>query len=79
MKVVGLDGRLLEKTGSGTPSTKLAYDTSSITLGGGMAADVLIDTTGLAPGTYFIYTTNLNYLANDQDDFGGMMTEFVVQ
>jgi FtsP/CotA-like multicopper oxidase with cupredoxin domain len=78
MKVVGIDGRLLEKSGSGAPSEKLYYDTSSVTIGGGMAADVLIDTTGVAPGTYFIYTTNLNYLANDGDDYGGMMTEFVV-
>ena len=79
MKVVGIDGRLLEKQGSGTPSQKLYYDTSSVTIGGGMAADVLIDTAGLAPGTYFLYTTNLNYLANDAEDYGGMMTEFVIQ
>ncbi len=80
MKVVGLDGRLLRSTPyGGGAGQNLAYDTSSITLGGGMAADVLIDTTGVAPGTYFIYTTNLNYLANDAEDYGGMMTEFVVQ
>jgi hypothetical protein len=33
--------------------------------------------TGLA-GTYLLYTTNLNYLSNDGEDFGGMMTEIVV-
>jgi hypothetical protein len=33
----------------------------------------------VAPGRYFFYTTNLNYLSNDQQDFGGMMTEIVVQ
>jgi hypothetical protein len=80
MKVVGLDGRLLRSTptGGGAPRN-LSYDTSSITLGGGMAADVLLDTTGIPAGTYFLYTTNLNYLANDQDDYGGMMTTVVVQ
>ena len=44
-----------------------------------MATDVLIDTAGVAPGTYFLYTTNLNYLANDKEDYGGMMTTVVVQ
>ena len=32
----------------------------------------------MAPGTYFLYTTNLNYLSNDDQDFGGMMTEIVI-
>lgn len=80
MRVVGIDGRLLRSTpaGGGT-GQNLAYDTSSVTVGGGMATDVLIDTTGVPPGTYFLYTTNLNYLANDAEDYGGMMTEIVVQ
>ena len=25
--------------------------------------------------TYFLYSTNLNFLSNDTEDFGGMMTE----
>lgn len=79
MRVVGLDGRLLRSTPSSGSGQNLAYDTASVTIGGGMAADVLIDTAGVPPGTYFLYTTNLNYLANDQDDYGGMMTEVVVQ
>jgi len=29
----------------------------------------------VAAGTYYLYTTNLNYLSNNQQDFGGMMTE----
>lgn len=53
----------------------LYYNTASVTLGGGESADVIIDTTGIPAGTYFLYTTNLNYLSNDQEDFGGMMTE----
>jgi hypothetical protein len=49
-----------------------------VTLGGGESADVLLDTTGIPAGTYFLYTTNLNDLSNDKEDFGGMMTEIVI-
>jgi len=31
-----------------------------------------------AAGTYFLYTTNLHQLANDAENFGGMMTEIQV-
>ena len=48
-----------------------------MTLGGGESVDVILDTTGLA-GTYLLYTTNLNFLSNDAEDFGGMMTEITV-
>jgi hypothetical protein len=54
------------------------YDTASVTLGGGEAVDVMVDTTGAAPGRYFLYTTNLNFLSNNTEDFGGMMTEIVI-
>jgi FtsP/CotA-like multicopper oxidase with cupredoxin domain len=71
MKVVGQGGRLLR----GPDGKNLAYDTSSVTLGGGESVDVIIDTAGATPGRYFLYTTNLNYLSNNAEDFGGMMTE----
>jgi FtsP/CotA-like multicopper oxidase with cupredoxin domain len=71
MKVVGSGARILRGPGG----TDLYYDTASVTLGGGEAADVLVDTTGITPGTYFLYTTNLNYLSNGAEDHGGMMTE----
>jgi len=71
MKVVGSGAHILRGPGG----TDLYYDTSSVTLGGGEAADVIIDTAGVAPGTYFLYTTNLNYLSNNTEDYGGMMTE----
>jgi len=71
MRVVGKDARLLR----GPDGKNLAYVTNSVTLGGGETADVILDTTGMAPGTYFLYTTNLNYLSNNTEDFGGMMTE----
>lgn len=71
MKVVGMGSHILRGPG-GTP---LYYETNSVTVGSGEAMEVLVDTTGVAPGTYFLYTTNLNYLSNDVEDFGGMMTE----
>jgi hypothetical protein len=74
MKVVGQGGRLLR----GPDGKSLSYDTGSVTLGGGESADVIIDTTGVAPGRYFLYTTNLNFLSNNAEDFGGMMTEIVI-
>lgn len=74
MKVVGTGARILRGGGENT-GLDMYYDTSSVTLGGGESVDVIIDTTGVSPGTYFLYTTNLNYLSNNDEDFGGMMTE----
>lgn len=74
MKVVGTGAHIL-RGASGTPTY---YTTNSVTLGGGESVDVLIDTTNVPAGTYFLYTTNLNFLSNNTEDFGGMMTEIVI-
>jgi len=74
MRVVGKDARLLR----GPTGQDLTYETTSITLGGGESADAILDTTGLAPGKYFVYDSRLNHLNNDQEDYGGMMTEIVL-
>jgi FtsP/CotA-like multicopper oxidase with cupredoxin domain len=74
MKVVGVNARLYR----GPTGKNLYYDTNSVTLGGGEAVDVIVDTAGVPAGTYFLYTTNLNYLSNNEEDFGGMMTEIVI-
>ena len=74
MKVVGTGAHILRGPGG----TNLYYDTNSVTLGGGEAVDVLIDTTGIAAGTYLLYSTNLEALSNGAEDFGGMMTEIVI-
>jgi FtsP/CotA-like multicopper oxidase with cupredoxin domain len=72
MEVIGLDARLL-RDGAGN---NMYYKTNSVTLGGGQSADVIIDTAGLSSGdTFFVYTTNLDRLANDAENFGGQMTE----
>ena len=77
MRVVGQGARILRTAGEAT-GKDLSYNTSALTLGGGETSDVLIDTTGVPAGTYFLYTTNLNYLSNGTEDYGGMMTEIVI-
>ena len=73
MKVVGLDAKLLRNG-----ATDLYFETDSVTVSGGQATDVLLDTTNVAPGTYFFYTTNVGELINGGEERGGMMTEIVV-
>ena len=81
MQVVGQDARLLRgpsPDGGITPGRDLDYMTSSVTVGGGESRDVILDTAGVPAGTYFLYTTNLNFLSNGNEDFGGLMTEIVI-
>jgi parallel beta-helix repeat protein len=78
MQVVGQGAHILRGPEAGAQGKDLYYETNSITLGGGEAVDVLIDTTGVAAGTYFLYSTNLQELSNGTEDFGGMMTEIVI-
>ena len=75
MKVVGRDAKILR----GPSGADLSYETNSITLGGGESADVILDTSGVAAGTYVLGTSNLNYLSNGDEPYGGMMTEIVIQ
>ena len=56
-----------------------ASDGSWQSVASGESADVLVDTTGVAPGTYLLYSTNLNQLSNGTEDFGGLMTEIVIK
>lgn len=74
MRVVGQGAQLLR----GPTGINTSQATGSVTLSGGEGVDVILDTTGVPPGTYFLYTTNLNHLSNDAEDYGGMMTELVV-
>jgi len=73
MQVIALDARLL-RDGAGN---NMYYMTNSLTLGGGQSADVII-TAPASAGTYFLYSKNLDRLANDAENFGGMMTEIRV-
>jgi FtsP/CotA-like multicopper oxidase with cupredoxin domain len=78
MKVVGNGAKIL-RSGGAADGTDLSYTTNSIRLGGGESMDVILDTDGLDAGTYFLYSRNLHQLSNNQEDFGGMMTEIVIQ
>ena len=72
MRVIGKDAKQLR----GPDGKDLYYKTNSITVGGGESYDVILDIPAGASGkTYFLYTTQLHYLSNDAEQFGGMMTE----
>jgi hypothetical protein len=78
MTVVGKDAKLLRgpsPDGGTTPGKNVYYQANSVNLGGGQSADVLLDTQGVAAGTYFVYARELNHLNNWKERFGGMMTE----
>jgi FtsP/CotA-like multicopper oxidase with cupredoxin domain len=71
MQVVGVNAKLLRDQAG----NNLYYKTNSITLGGGESVDVILDSTGIPTGTYYLYTPNLDHLSNDAENFGGLMTE----
>jgi len=73
--VVGRDARLLRAD----DGTNQSYYANSVTLGGGESTDVILETANVAPGTYYLYTSNLNRLANGSENFGGQMTEIRIQ
>jgi hypothetical protein len=75
MTVIADNARLLRDA----DGNNLYYNTNSVTLGGGESKDVILDASNTPPGTYFLYSTNLDHLSNDAENFGGMMTEIVVQ
>jgi len=75
MHVIGINARLLRDLAG----NNLYYDSNSITLGGGESIDVILDATDdtkyAAGNKYYLYTTNLDHLSNDAENFGGLMTE----
>ena len=77
MKVVGRGARILRSQGS-TTGDDLYQEGSQVTAAGGETMEVIIDTAGVPAGTYFLYTTNLNFLSNHEEDNGGIMTEIVI-
>ena len=87
MHEIGFNAKLLrDQDGNNTE-----FYTNSITLGGGEALDVILDAsddgciaylgTGCsaklypAGSTFYVYSSNLDFLSNDAENFGGMMTE----
>lgn len=73
MRVVARGAELLR---NGVNDT--SYLVNVLNIGGGQAYDVIIDTAGLNPGTYFLYTSNLQFLSNGEEERGGIMTEIVL-
>ena len=71
MKVIGYNAKLLRDQAG----NNMYYNTNSITLAGGESLDVILDSTGVPKGTYYLYTPQLDHLANDAENFGGLMTE----
>ena len=82
MHVVGWNAKLLRDQ----DGNNMDYYTNSITLGGGESADVILDSclsyasdgtcaVKAPPGTYYLYSSNLDHLSNDAENFGGQMTE----
>ena len=74
LEVVGRGAAQLEgPTGLDTSMTL-----NVLNVGGGQMYDVILDTVDVAPGTYFLYTTDLANLSNGPEDRGGIMTEIVI-
>jgi hypothetical protein len=74
MTVIGYNAKLLRDQ----EGTNMSYKTNSITLGGGESLDVILDASDSkyqAGQKYYLYTPNLDHLANDAENFGGLMTE----
>ena len=87
MQVIAINAKLLRDQ----EGNNMYYNTNSITLGGGESLDVILDTctargpapdyactTKMPTGKYFLYTPQLDHLSNDAENFGGLMTEVVV-
>jgi len=74
LKIVGYNAKLLRDQAG----NNLYYTTNSVTLAGGESLDAILDSTGVPPGTYYLYTPQLDHLSNDAENFGGLMTEIVV-
>ena len=78
MHVIAQNARLLRDMAGGDTT----YFANSITLGGGESADFILDVSDpryAAGQTFYLYSTNLDHLSNDAENFGGMMTEIRIQ
>jgi FtsP/CotA-like multicopper oxidase with cupredoxin domain len=75
MTVIAINAKLLRDQ----EGNNLYYKTNSITLGGGESLDVILDASDTskypAGSVFYLYTPNLDHLANDAENFGGLMTE----
>ncbi len=78
-RVVGRGAKILRSNGKPSGLQDLSYKTNTVNIGPGEGYDVIIDTTGFTSGSeYYVYSANLNYLSNNNEDFGGLMTKIVI-
>ncbi len=74
MQIVGTGARQMK----GTTGLNLYREVASVNFGGGETHDVIIDTTDVAAGTYFLHATEAHQMSNLTQLDGGMITEIVV-
>ena len=84
MKVVGTGARhmrgqdVIHDDGVVETGKNIYRETASVNFGGGETIDAIIETEGVAPGTYFLHTTELHEMSNRNQMDGGMITEIVI-
>ncbi|MCG7928375.1 MAG: multicopper oxidase domain-containing protein [Candidatus Thiodiazotropha taylori] len=74
MKVVGTGARHMR----GIDGKNIYKEAASHNFGGGETLDIIIDTTDVAPGTYFLHATEVHQMSNATQLDGGMITEIVI-
>lgn len=74
MKIVGTGAKQMR----GVDGKNLYVDTASVNFGGGETHDVIVDTTDVAPGTYFLIAAEFYQMSNKTQLDGGLITEIVV-
>ncbi|MEJ2404380.1 MAG: hypothetical protein P8171_08850 [Candidatus Thiodiazotropha sp.] len=74
MRIVGTGAKQMR----GVDGKNIYRTTTSVNFGGGETHDVIIDTAGIEPGTYFLHATELHQMSNRTQFDGGMITEIVV-
>jgi FtsP/CotA-like multicopper oxidase with cupredoxin domain len=74
MNVVGREAALLR----GPDGHDTSWQATVLRVAPGQAYDVILNTAGVAPGTYFLYSTNLSVLSNGLEERGGLMTEIKI-
>ena len=75
MHVIAYNAKLLRDQAGNNQD----YYTNSITLGGGESLDVILDASNTSTyksgQVFYLYSPQLDHLANDAENFGGLMTE----
>jgi len=74
MNIVGTGARQMK----GETGLNLYREVASVNFGGGETHDVIIDTAGVAAGTYFLHAAEAHQMSNLTQLDGGMITEIVI-